>query len=361
MTANPDYLSVELTRRQRALIRAAGTQSVVLVCSAPRRYRSNDVEHRYRQNSDFAYLTGLAEIDALAVFVPGSARAEYTLFYTPPKPEQVIWEGGGLSTANIKKSYGVERIHPKEQFDEIFPQMLAGKKRLYCSFDQAGTSENMVAVIRTLRQARRAKASLDELIALETLSHPLRLKKSGFEMRLIKKAVDIAVTSHENNMRLCRPGLSERDIEAQILKTLRENDAHPSYPPIVASGANACTLHYTKNNAALRDNQLLLVDAGAEYRLYASDITRTYPINGRFHPPQRELYELVLEAQLAAIKQVRPGSCWSEVHRAAIQVLVRGLRSLKILRGEIFNPDAQKSMATVLYARHRSLAGHGRA
>lgn len=315
-------------------MRAAGRGSAVLVCSAPRSCRSNDVEYPYRQNSDFAYLTGLAGIDALAVFIPYGAAAEYILFYTPNPPSKAVWEGATPSRQSLRKHDGVDHVYPRERFEEIFPRLLTGKKRLYCSFDQAGTGEGAAGIVRRLRRPRRQKTSLDEMVALETLTCPLRLKKSSYETKLLKEAVDIAAESHEKNMRLCRPGLSERDLEAQILKTMHGRGAVPSYPPIVAAGANACILHYTDNNAPLRNNQMLLVDAGAEYQLYASDLTRTCPINGRFRSHQQELYEVVLEAQQAAIKQVKPGSCWSEVYEAASAALVRGLRSLNILQGQ---------------------------
>ena len=335
MITTLDYPPAELIRRRRALMRAAGAHSIVLVCSARRHHRSNDVEHPYRQNSDFAYLTGLANIDALAVFIPASSSAEYILFYTPTSAAHAVWEGAGYSLSALKKHYHVERIYPREQFAETLPKLLSGKKRLYCSFDQAGSGHKLMDIVRRLRQQRHRKTKLDEILALEKLTHPLRLKKSGHEIRLLQKAVDIAVEAHTNAMQFCRPGLREWDIEAQFIKTLYGHAAVPSYPPIVAAGSNACILHYTNNNAMLRANQLLLVDAGAEHQLYASDITRTYPVNGRFRSHQQELYEVVLAAQLAAIKQVRPGSCWSEVHQAATTTLVHGLRCLGILKGAV--------------------------
>lgn len=331
-------------------MRAAGRGSAVLVRSAAHPCRSNDVEYPYRQNSDFAYLTGLSEIDALAVFIPGGEDAEYILFYTPRTRAEAVWEGASPSLHTLRKNYAVERVYPTAQFEEIFPCLLMGKKRLYCSLDQAGVGEDAIKIVRALRRVRRPRTSLDEIIALETLTHPLRLRKSAYELRLLKRAVDAAVISHEKNMRLCRPGLSERDLEAQILETLCSQGMAPSYPPIVAGGARACILHYTKNNGLLRPHQMLLVDAGAEYRLYASDITRTYPVNGRFRSHQRELYEVVLEAQAAAIQRVRPGSCWSEVYEAAVLALVRGLRSLNILKGTV--PSLVRKKAYHPYFMH---------
>lgn len=331
-------------------MRAAGRNSAVLVCSAAHRCRSNDVQYPYRQNSDFAYLTGLNEAGARAVFIPGAEDAQYILFYTPRPRAEAVWEGASPSLHALRKNYAVERVYPEARFEEIFPRLLMGKKRLYCSLEQTGTGEDMIKIIRALRRTRRAKINLDEIIALETLTHPLRLRKSAYELRLLKKAVDAAVISHEKNMRLCRPGLYEKDLEAQILETLCSQGMAPSYPPIVAGGARACVLHYTNNNGLLRPHQMLLVDAGAEYRLYASDITRTYPINGRFRSQQQELYEVVLEAQTAAIQQVKPGSCWSEVYATAVLALVRGLRSLNILKGAV--PSLVRKKAYHPYFMH---------
>ncbi len=326
----------EFARRRCALMRMLGKGALAVIPAAPTASRTRDVDHPYRQHSDFAYLTGFCEPDAIAVFAPGSPErrgGEYILFCRPRDAQREIWDGAFAGCRGAVRDFGADRAFPIGDFDRVFPELAAKCARIYLPMDGEETPHRHL--LRLLRHPLRQSGGRRELLALEEPVHEMRLRKSRGETALMRRAAVISATAHRRAMRACRPGVFEYQLAAEIHYEFERADAVPAYPSIVAGGVNACTLHYTRNGDALRDGDLLLIDAGAECQLYASDITRTFPVGGRFRPVQRELYEVVLEAQSAAIGEVRPGNTWEDVHGAAVRTLTRGLVALGLLRGQV--------------------------
>ena len=325
----------EFAKRRRRVLRKIGRDSLLCVRAAPRRTYAGDVDYPYRQNNDFAYLTGLMEDAMIAVFAPGCEHGDYVLFCTPNDNTSAMWEGRRVGVRGATRHHGVDLALPLHDFAEWLPRLLKGRRRLYCDLDDGLHVAEMAAACARTRRAERGGAAPRELVDTAMVLHEMRLKKSPFELRLMRRAADISVAAHRRAWRLCRPGLYEHEIAAELLHEFHRHGAASAYPPIVGGGANACVLHYIDNKDLLKDGNLLLIDAGAEYRLYAGDVTRTIPVNGRFRPAQRELYEIVLEAQKEAIARVVPGNSWEEVHAAAVAALTRGLVAAGLLRGRV--------------------------
>ncbi|WP_422126509.1 Xaa-Pro aminopeptidase [Thioalkalivibrio sulfidiphilus] len=328
-------MAKELARRRRQLMRAMGQGSIAVIPSAPVRVRNHDVEYPYRQDSDFLYLTGFTEPGAVAVLVPGRPQGEYVLFCRERDPVMETWHGRRAGQEGAVERFGADDSFPISDVDDILPGLLEDRVRVYATLgrDQDFDQKLMGWVNRLKEQARSGVHPPHEFVSLEYLLHDMRLFKSRAEIRLMREAGAISTRAHVRAMKACRPGMMEYEIEAELLYEFRRAGTEPAYPSIVGGGANGCILHYTENNARLNDGDLLLIDAGCELQGYASDITRTFPVNGRFSPAQRELYEVVLEAQYAAIEQAVPGNHWNDPHMAAVKVLTRGLVSLGLLKG----------------------------
>lgn len=327
----------EFAKRRKQLMRMMGTGSVAIVPAAPLRNRNRDVEYRYRQDSDFYYLTGFPEPEAVAVLVPGRKQAEYVLFCRERDPVMEVWNGYRAGQEGAVETYGADDSFPIGDIDDILPGLLEGCERVYYTvgvnpeFDQ-----RVFGWVNQIRRAvRSGSRTPDEYVSLEHLLHDMRLFKSKAELKSMRRAMQISAEAHRRAMRLCRPGLYEYQIEAEFLHEFWRHGAEPAYPCIVGSGANACVLHYTENRGQLRDGDLLLIDAGAEYELYAADITRSFPVNGEYSPAQRAVYEIVLAAQEAAIEKVRPGNHWNDPHIAAVEVLTEGMVELGLLKGKV--------------------------
>jgi Xaa-Pro aminopeptidase len=327
----------EFTRRRRQLMRSMGRDSIAIVPAAPVRRRSNDVEYPYRQDSDFFYLTGFAEPEAVAALVPGRPQAEYVLFVRDRDPQREIWDGRRAGTRGARREYGADDAFPIADMDEILPGMMENRARVfYAMGTHPEFDQRVVGWVNTLRtQARNGRHPPLEIVALDHVLHDSRLYKSRAELGLMREAARIGAAAHVRAMRACRPGLAEYQIAAEIVHEFHRHGADISYEPIVGGGANACILHYRENSERLRDGDLLLIDAGCEYGCYASDITRTFPVNGRFRPEQRAVYQVVLEANLAAIDKVRPGNSWNDPHAAAVRVVTQGLVKLGLLKGRV--------------------------
>jgi Xaa-Pro aminopeptidase len=327
----------EYARRRRQLMRMAGRDAIVIVPAAPERVRSNDSHYPYRQDSDFHYLSGFPEPGAVLALIHGRAQGETILFCRERDPERERWDGARAGTEGAVKDYGFDDAFPIDDIDDILPGMIEGRTRVYYHFghDPEFDLKLIGWVNRVRADARKGAVPPHEFVALSHLLHDLRLYKSRSELRLMKKSAKIAAAAHVRAMRATRPGMNEHEIEAELLHEFRRHGAVPSYEPIVGGGANACVLHYRANDAPLRDGDLLLIDAGAEYACYASDITRTFPVNGRFSPEQRALYDIVLAAQAAAIDEVRPGRPFDAYHEAAVRVITRGLIRLGLLEGSL--------------------------
>ncbi len=328
----------EFARRRRRLMQMMGKGSIAILPTAPVKQRNRDAEYPFRADSDFFYLTGFPEPEACAVLVPGREHGEYVLFNRERDPEQETWTGRRAGQEGACRDYGADDAFPITDIDDILPGLMEDRERVYYAMGCNPEFDRRVMewLNRVRAKARAGVQSPAEFVALDHLLHDMRLYKSRAEQKAMRTAGRISVEAHKRAMRVCRPGVMEYQVEAELLHAFMEGGARfPAYSSIVAGGDNACILHYTENEAALCDGDLLLIDAGGEYECYAADITRTFPVNGRFTAPQRTLYELVLAAQYAAIDAVRPGAHWNEPHEAAVKVLTQGLVDLKILKGEV--------------------------
>ncbi len=346
----------EFKRRRKQLMRMMDRDSIAIIPAAPQRIRNNDVEYPYRQDSDFLYLTGFPEPEAVAVLVPGRKHGEYILFCRERNAEMETWHGRRAGQEGAVEQYGADDAFPIDDIDEILPGLLEDREAVYYTIgkDTHFDQQLMDWVNHLRQQSRRGAHPPYEFINLDYLLHDMRLYKSRSELRLMRHAAKITAAAHKRAMQVCRPGMYEFEIEAEYLYTFRKANAEPAYSSIVGGGENGCILHYVENNAELRDGDLLLIDAGAEYAGYASDVTRTFPVNGRYSKTQRALYELVLAAQKAAIKKIKPGNHWNDPHKAAVRVLTRGLIELGLLKGSL--PTLLKKEAYRKFYMHRT--GH---
>jgi Xaa-Pro aminopeptidase len=327
--------TAEFVRRRRQVMRMTGRESIVIVAAAPERIRNNDAYYPYRQDSDFQYLAGFPEPDAVVVLIPGRAHAEHILFCRERDPERERWDGPRAGTEGAIRDYGFDDAFPIDDIDDILPGMIEGRERVHYHFGRDPEFDlKLIGWVNRVRgQVKQGARPPHEFVSLGHLLHDLRLFKSRAEIRVMQRAAKVASDAHLRAMRAALPGRNEADVEAELLHAFRSGHAVPAYEPIVGAGANACVLHYRANNAPIADGDLLLVDAGAEVDCYASDITRTYPANGRWSGEQRAIYELVLAAQHAAIDAIRPGNSWIAPHDAAVRTITKGLVRLGLLKG----------------------------
>ncbi len=327
----------EFSRRRKQLMRMVGAGGIAILPASPVARRSRDVEYRFRQDSDFYYLTGFAEPEAVAVLAPGRANGEFLLFCRERDRAKEMWDGHRAGPEGAVADYGADDAFPIDDIDDILPGIIEACPRLYFQMGlYADFDARITEWVNSLRgRASRGSHTPLEYVALDHLLHDMRLYKSRAEIAAMRRSAKVAVAAHERAMRASAPGRYEYEIEAEFRHEFRLNNAWVSYSPIVGSGANACTLHYVENNAQLEDGDLLLIDAGCELDYYASDVTRTFPVNGRFTPEQLAVYEIVLEAQLAAIEKTVRDNPWNEPHDAAVKVITRGLKSLGLLDGAL--------------------------
>ncbi|WP_243038838.1 aminopeptidase P N-terminal domain-containing protein [Dyella sedimenti] len=324
----------EYARRRRQLMRMAGEDAVLLVAAAPERVRNADANWPYRQDSDLHYLSGFPEPEAVLALLPGRRHGEAVLFCRERDEEHERWHGESIGTDRAVSGYGMDDAFPIDDIDDILPGMIEGRARVYCHFGREPEFDaRLLGWMRRLRQLRGGGVVPKEFVSLGHLLHDLRLYKSRGELKLMRDSAAIAAKAHLAAMRAAVAGRHEYEVEAEILRVMRGHGAVPAFPPIVAGGTNACVMHYTANRAPLRDGDLLLVDAGAEVDCYASDITRTFPVGGRYTREQRALYEVVLAAQLAAIDEVLPGRAFNAAHEAAVRVIAEGLCALGLIKG----------------------------
>jgi Xaa-Pro aminopeptidase len=333
-----------------------GSGGIAILPAAPVRTRSRDVEYRYRQDSDFYYLTGFAEPDAVTVLAPGRDNGEYLMFCRERDVERERWDGKRMGPDGITEHYGADDAFPIDDIDDILPGMMESCERVYYTMGLYPDFDARIADwINSLRSGgNRGVHTPQEFVALDHLLHDMRLYKSRAEISAMRKSAKVAVNAHTRAMKMVRPGLLEYQVEAEFIHEFRLHDARYSYSPIVATGINASTLHYVDNAAQLEDGELLLIDAGCELDYYASDITRTYPVNGKFSPEQRAIYEIVLQAQLAAIEKTRKHNHWNEPHDAAVRVVTKGLKKVGLLDGSL--PRLIKDRAYREFYMHRT--GH---
>jgi Xaa-Pro aminopeptidase len=310
--------------------------SVAVLPAASEQIRNRDSEYPFRQDSDFYYLTGFTEPDALLVLAPGRRGERCVAFCRPRDPAAEVWTGYRVGPEGLQERYGCDRAWPIEELDQRMPSLLAGASRIYYSLGRhGGLDGQMLEWLRAVRSGARTGAGApSEIVDLDPLLHAQRNVKSAAELRLMRRAGQLTAEAHCRAMRACRPGLFEYELEAELLHAFMRGGARsPAYSSIVGAGANACIMHYVENRSRLEDGDLVLIDAGAELEHYAADVTRTFPANGRFSEPQRLLYEVVLRAQRAAIAKVAPGRDWNAPHAAAVEEITRGLIDLGLLKG----------------------------
>lgn len=330
----------EFKKRRKQLMRRIGDGNIALIGSAQLQTRNRDVDFPFRQDSDFYYLTGFNEPDALAVFIPGREQGEYILFCREFDEKKALWEGAHAGLEGATKHYDADDAFPIDDLDDILPGLLEDKGKVFYPMGRDPeldhSLQNWIKHIRS--QSRTGVTAPGELVALEMVLHEMRLFKSAAELKLMRRAAEVSAAAHVQAMKTAAAGLYEYQVEAELVYHFAKNGLRAvAYPSIVATGKNACTLHYTDNQSKLKAGDLLLIDAGAECDHYAADITRTFPVSGKFSGPQKQLYQLVLDAQYAAIAQVKPGASWIAPHDAAVEVLTKGLVALGLLKGRVKN------------------------
>lgn len=347
----------EYARRRKVLMAEMEPNSIAILPAAPMYIRNRDVEHIYRQDSDFQYLSGFPEPEAVIALIPGREHGEYVLFCRERDPARELWDGLRAGQDGAIAEYGADDAFPIGDIDEILPGLIEGRSRVYYAIGSNQEFDHrLMEWINTIRsKARQGAQPPNEFVALDHLLHDLRLYKSANEVKVMKHAAEISARAHIRAMQASRAGLYEYHLEAELDYEFRKGGAKmPAYGSIVAAGKNACILHYRENDAALKDGDLVLIDAGCEIDCYASDITRAFPVNGRFSPEQKAIYELVLAANEEAFKHIAPGKHWNEAHEATVQVITAGLVELGLLEGDI-----EELIATEAYKpfyMHR--AGH---
>jgi len=347
----------EYARRRKNLMSMMDTNSIALIPAAHECTRSRDTEYPFRQDSDFLYLTGFNEPDAVLVLVPGRRQGQVILFCRDRDVEMELWNGYRAGPEGAVTTFGMDDAFPINDIDDILPGLLEGKQQIYYSMGHNDSFDRRVMawVNAIRRQVRTGAKPPGDFTDLAFVLHEQRLFKSAAELRIMRKAGEISAKAHVQAMRECIPGRYEYHLEGAIARAFAEYGArYPAYNSIVGAGANACVLHYTENEDKLNDGDLVLIDAGCEYQGYAADITRTFPVNGRFSAEQRALYDVVLKAQLAAIDKVKPGNTWNQPHDATVKEITRGLIKLGLLRGnekQLIKNEAYKD-----FYMHR--AGH---
>jgi len=327
----------EYTRRRRQLMRMAGDDSIIILLAAQAKIRNNDVYYPYRQDSDFLYLTGFREPEAILVLIPGEKEGTSILFCRDRDPEREMWDGQMVGVQSAIADFGMNEAYDIKQVDSRLRDLLQDRERIFYDLGRHPMfDQRLIGWLNEFRgEKRKTYHAPEEIHALDHMLHDMRVYKSREELSIMRRSAKVAIEAHQLAMQTCEPGLNEADIQACLLHTLTKQHCEPSYLPIVGGGANACVLHYIANNQELQDGDLLLIDAGAEYDGYASDITRTFPVNGKFSPEQKALYEVVLAAQSAAIEKARAGNQWQEMHDAAIRVATEGMIDLGILSGSV--------------------------
>ena len=322
-------------RRERALARL-GPGAVVLF-SAPFTMRNNDVENEWRQHSDFHFLTGFDEPESVAV-VRSDPAPRFVLFVRPRDPEREVWDGPRAGVEGAVSAFGADEAYTIGELGAKLPTLLEDVETICYELgrDRSNDDQVLAAIENVRRRARRGVGYPRTIVDPAGVLHELRLKKGPEELELMRRAAEITEQGHREVMAKTKPGMFEYEAEALLRAVFRTNGAERhAYPPIVASGSNSTILHYRKNDRRMQDGDLLLVDAGSEYGYYASDVTRTFPVNGRFSTPQRAVYDIVLAAELDAIRAVKVGASIEDVHAVAVRTITQGLIDLGVIQGPL--------------------------
>ncbi len=328
----------EYAKRRRQLLDLMRPNSIAIIPSAPTTIRNRDVEHPFRQDSDFYYLSGFAEEFAVIVLISGREQGEYVLFCQEKIKEQEIWTGRRVGPEAAIDVLGCDDAFPITDIDDILPGLIEGKDCVYTNLGVSPEFDsrlmNWVNDIKA--QVRNGATPPREFSALDYLLHEMRLIKSPAEVKVMQRAAEISADAHTRVMQMVKPGMYEYQLEAELMRTfMAAGSRWPAYPSIVGTGENGCILHYTQNTSEIKDGDLILIDAGCELDYYASDITRTFPANGKFSPAQAAMYQLVLDANIAAIAAVKPGANWNSPHEVAVRILTAGLVEHGLLTGNV--------------------------
>jgi len=344
----------EFSRRRKTLMEHMEPNSIAVVPSAAIHIRNRDADYSFRQDSDFYYLTGFNEPHCVLVLVPGRAHGETVMFCRERDTEKEIWDGYIAGPDGACADYGLDDAFPIDDIDDILPGLIEGTERVYYAMGKNSDFDRQVMDwVNTIRAKVRAGATPPgEFLDLDHYLHDMRLFKSSAELRIMKKAGEISARAHARAMKISTPGMFEYQIEAEIRHEFGFSGAREiAYNPIVGGGDNACVLHYIENNKKLKDGDLLLIDAGCELELYAADITRTFPVNGKFSSEQKALYDIVLQSQLEAMKTIKPGNHWNDPHEVSVKVITEGLLELGLLKGTL--EDCIASEAYKQFYMHR--------
>lgn len=347
----------EFARRRKQLMDMMEPNSIAILPAAPERVRSRDTEYHYRQDSDFLYLSGFEEPQAVIALIPGREHGAFVMFVRERNREREIWDGYRAGPEGACEEFDADDAFPIDDIDDILPGLLEGRQRVYYAMGKDSEFDKQVMDwVNAIRAKVRSGATPPgEFLDLSHILHDMRLFKSAAEIRVMKEAGDISAAAHIRAMKACEPGVMEYQLEAEILHEFHRNGARfPAYNSIVGGGKNGCILHYIENSAAIKNGDLVLIDAGCELDYYAADITRTFPANGKFSNEQKILYNICLDAQLAAIAVAKPGNHWNDPHEATVKVITQGLIDIGLLEGEL---DALiESEAYKEFYMHR--AGH---
>lgn len=328
----------EYAKRRKAMLALMQPDSIAIIPSAKMMVRNRDVDHVFRQDSDFWYLTGHIEPNSVLVLLPGREQGESILFCNERDPLREQWDGIRLGQEGVVDTLGLDDAFPIADIDDILPGMLEGRSRVYYAMgkDKEFDATVMEWLNQIRAQIRSGAEPPGEFVDLDLYLHELRLIKSAAEIKQMQAAADISARAHCRAMQACKPNSFEYELEAELLHEFMSSGAKSvAYPSIVGAGNNACILHYIENTSKAKTGDLILIDAGCELDGYASDITRTFPSSGIFSEPQAALYNIVLEAQLAAIDCVRPGRSWNEAHDVTVEIITAGLLKLGLLKGEL--------------------------
>ena len=328
----------EFARRRQTLMSQMEPNSIAILPSATEKVRNRDAYYPFRQDSDFYYLSGFPEPEAILVLIPGREHGETILFCRERNREREIWDGYRAGPEGACKTYQADDAFPISDIDDILPGLIEGRERVYSSMGRDQQFDQKVMHwVNTIRQQVRSGATPPgEFLNLDHLLHDQRLFKSAAEIRIMREAARISAQAHCHAMQVCKASMYEYELEAELLHTFVKSGARfAAYNSIIGSGNNACILHYVDNTRQMKSGDLVLIDAGCELEHYAADITRTFPVNGKFSPEQKAIYQLVLDAQKAAIASIKPGSHWNEPHEASVQVITEGLKDLGLLKGTL--------------------------
>lgn len=347
----------EYGKRRKELMQIVGSKGIVILPAAKEVLRNGDAVYSFRQNSDFYYLTGFSEPDAVLVLAPKRKEGEYILFNRVRDPHHEIWDGPRVGQKGACKEFLADQAFPIQDLEKILPELLIGRESIHYPLGANSHFDEIItkSVNKIRAKIRSGLASPIQFMDIDPSLHELRLFKSPNEIAMMQKAVDITAKAHVSAMQVCQPGMYEYELEATIMyEFMRHGARFPAYGCIVGAGKNTCILHYVNNNQKIVDGDLVLIDAGAEYDNYAADITRTFPANGRYSAEQRAIYELVLDAQMAAIKAVKPGASWMAPQITIVKRMTQGLIDLGILKGNV--NDLIEKQAYFPFYMHRS--GH---